>query len=166
MNSQHYIAQPNWPIYMSLVIALLSGLLPVRDSVLEFMPNLVLLVIVYWALYRPESIGMGWAWLIGLLQDLMMANLIGHHAMVYVIVVFLIRYALIKKKNYAFFEYMSWLIAIVIFDVIFAMALNWSVQQIPANWSVMYTVLGSILIWPWLYAVLSIIESIAAQIQD
>ena len=166
MNSPHYVPQPNWPIYSSFIIALLSGLLPVKDTVVAFMPNLVMLVIVYWALYRPESIGMGWAWIIGLVQDLVMANLIGHHAMVYVIVVFFIKYALIKKKNYAFFEYMSWLIAFVILDVIFSMALNWSVQQISPNWSAIYTVLGSILIWPWLYAILSIIESIAVQIQD
>ena len=165
MTSPHYVPQPSWPIYTSLIVALLTGLLPVKESVTEFMPNLVLLVIVYWALYRPESIGMGWAWLIGLIQDLVMANLIGHHAMVYVIVVFLIKNALIKNRNYAFFDYMSWLIAFVVLDVILAMTLNWSVQQILPQWSAIYIVLGSILVWPWLYAVLSILESLAAQIQ-
>ena len=166
MNSPHYVPQPNWPIYTSVIIALLSGLLPIKESVIEFMPNLVLLVIVYWALYRPESIGMGWVWLIGIGQDLIMANLIGHHAMIYVIVVFMIKKALIKNKNYAFFEYMSWLIAFVILDVVFSMILNWSVQQISPNWTAIYTILGSILVWPWLYAVLSIFESLAAQMQN
>ncbi len=166
MNSQHYVPQPGWPIHLSLVLALLSGLLPVKESIAEFMPNLVLLVIVYWALYRPESVGLGWAWLIGLVQDLIMANLIGHHALVYVTVVFLIKYALVKNKNYAFFDYMSWLIAFVILDLLFAIVLNWSVQQISPQWSLVYSVLGSILIWPWLYALLSIVEALAAQIQN
>lgn len=166
MNSTHYVPQPNWPIYISVITALLTGLLPIRSSIAEFMPNLVLLVIVYWALYRPESIGMGWAWLIGLVQDLVMANLIGHYAMVYVIVVFAIKYALVKHRNYAFFEYMSWLIAFVIFDVVFDMALNWSVNHVTPDWSILYSILGSILLWPWLYAILSIFESLAAQLQD
>ena len=165
MNSPHYVPQPSWPIYISLILALLSGLLPLEESMTKFMPNLVLLVIVYWGLYRPESIGMGWAWLIGLVQDLLMANLIGHHAMVYVVVVFVIKFALVKNRNYAFFEYMSWLIAFVIFDLIFTLVLNLSVQQISPHWSSIYTVLGSILVWPWLYAILSISESLAAQMQ-
>ena len=165
MNSPHYVPQPSWPIILSVTIALLSGLLPVKESIGEFMPNLVLLVIVYWALYRPESIGMGWAWMIGLIQDLIMANLIGHHAMIYVIIVFFIKNALNKNKNYAFFEYMSWLIAFVILDVLFTMILNWSVQHISPNWSVLYSIVGSILVWPWLYAMLSIFESLAAQMQ-
>ena len=127
------------------------------------MPNLVLLVIVYWALYRPDSIGMGVAWLVGLSQDLLMANLIGQHALIYVLVVFLINYASVSKKNNAFFDYMVWLVVFVLLDIVFVLLINYVAFQLAPQWSIFYSLLGSILIWPWLYAILNIFEAIAAQ---
>lgn len=165
MSSPHYVPQPNWPIYSSLILALLFVLLPFRGSLSLFLPNLVLLVLVYWALYRPESIGLGWAWITGLVQDLLMASLIGRHALIYLVVVFLIKYTLIRNKHHTFFEYVAWLMIFVLLDIVFSVFVDWSVHEIPPQWTVIYPVLGSVLLWPWLYAALSIYESFAAQMQ-
>ena len=130
------------------------------------MPNLVLLVIVYWALYRPDSIGLGKAWLVGLFQDLLMANLIGQYALIYVIIVFLINYASINNKNNTFFDYMFWLVGFVIIDLLLISLINAVVFQVSPQWSILYSLLGSILVWPWLYALLNIFEAIASQVQQ
>ena len=54
----------------SFVLALLLGLLPQPDMLAGLKPYWLGLVLLYWALEAPERIGLGAAFVIGLLADL------------------------------------------------------------------------------------------------
>jgi len=51
-------------------------------------PDVVLLVLLFWALHQPRSIGQGVAFFAGLLMDVSDSMLLGQHALAYVIAVF------------------------------------------------------------------------------
>jgi rod shape-determining protein MreD len=51
-------------------------------------PDFVLLVLLFWTLNEPRSIGQGIAFMLGLLMDVSDSMLLGQHALAYVVAVF------------------------------------------------------------------------------
>ncbi len=156
----------SWPIYASLSVALFIALMPIAGWVHDFMPNLVLMAIVYWAIYRPDVMGLGTAWVVGIIHDSLTISMIGQHALIYVTVVFVINSGSVKTKNYAFLEYMTWLTLFIVFDVVMSVFFNRIFQQTEFEWQVLFSILGGIIIWPWLYVLLNYFENIAAEKQQ
>ncbi len=76
-------------IVLSLLIALLIGMLPKPSGLLPLMPDILALVLIHWIIYQPERGGMTLAWVLGLLVDVSHGSLFGQHAMVYVAIAFL-----------------------------------------------------------------------------
>ena len=73
-------------IALSLMLALMVNLLPLgRDM---WLPDVLLLVLVFWGVHEPQRIGMVWAFLLGLAMDVHQSSLLGQHALVYSVVMF------------------------------------------------------------------------------
>ena len=75
-------------IFFSLVGAFLLQVLPWRGTWLLARPDFVLVVLIFWTVHEPRSIGQGIAFAIGLLVDVSDSMLLGQHALAYVIAVF------------------------------------------------------------------------------
>lgn len=70
-----------WHILFSLLFALILEMVPIsRDWI---MPDFVALVLVFWNIRQPRLVGMGAAWLLGLLTDIQSGSLLGEHALAY-----------------------------------------------------------------------------------
>lgn len=75
-----------WFIGLSLFLALVVNLLPTSNWI--WMPDLLLLVLAFWGIHQPQRVGMGVAFFLGLLIDVQQTALLGQHALVYALVVF------------------------------------------------------------------------------
>ena len=73
-----------WFIVFSVFVALLLNFLP--TSAWPWMPDWVALVLVFWSIREPRRVGMGVAFLLGLIMDVADASLLGQHALAYVAV--------------------------------------------------------------------------------
>lgn len=73
-------------IALSLTLALLFNLLPWPD--LRGVPDLLALVIAFWCIHQPRRMGIGIAWLLGLVMDAANGTLIGQHALAYTVIAF------------------------------------------------------------------------------
>jgi len=76
-------------VFFSFVAAYLLMLLPWSGTWLAARPDFLLLVLLFWTLHQPNSIGQGVAFLAGLLMDVSDSMLLGQHALAYVIAVFI-----------------------------------------------------------------------------
>jgi rod shape-determining protein MreD len=83
MNQPHYILLPVSPVFItfSLVAAFLLNLLPWGTWV--GIPDFVALFLVFWSIHQPRKVGIGVAFLMGLLMDVHSATLLGEHALSY-----------------------------------------------------------------------------------
>lgn len=83
MNRPHYILLPVNPLFIvaSLIVAFLLNLLPWGHWV--GIPDFVALVIVFWSVHQPRKVGIGIAFLMGLLMDVHDASLLGENALSY-----------------------------------------------------------------------------------
>jgi rod shape-determining protein MreD len=75
-------------IFFSFVFAYLLMVLPWSGAWLLARPDFVLLVLLFWSLHQPRSIGQGMAFFAGLLMDVSDSMLLGQHALAYVIAIF------------------------------------------------------------------------------
>jgi rod shape-determining protein MreD len=74
-------------ITVSVLVALVFNLLPWRD--LRGVPDLVALVLTFWAVHQPRLMGLAIPFLVGLLMDAANGALFGQHALAYTVLAFL-----------------------------------------------------------------------------
>jgi rod shape-determining protein MreD len=88
MHSSNRILLParNWFIAASLAVALFLNLIPFGR--LPGVPDWVALVLTFWCIHQPLKIGMGVAFVLGLLMDVADASVMGQHALAYVLLAF------------------------------------------------------------------------------
>jgi len=79
-------------ILASLVVALWLESVPILKSLRIFWPDWILLVLLFWNLSNPSRVGVGVAWLTGLVMDASQFALLGEHALEYVLVMLLAGY--------------------------------------------------------------------------
>jgi rod shape-determining protein MreD len=75
-------------VFFSLLIAFMLSVLPWTGTWLLARPDFVVLVLLFWALHEPRSVGQGMAFALGLLMDVSDSMLLGQHAFAYVIAIF------------------------------------------------------------------------------
>lgn len=74
-------------IVLTIALALLFNLLPWRNTV--GVPDLTAAVLAFWCMHQPRRVGIGVAWMLGLLLDVGNNALIGQHALGYSVLAFL-----------------------------------------------------------------------------
>lgn len=83
MNRPHYILLPVSPLFITvtLVCAFVLNLLPWGG--LTGVPDFVALVLIFWSVHQPRKVGIGVAFVMGLLMDVHNAALLGENALAY-----------------------------------------------------------------------------------
>lgn len=141
-------------IYFSFLIALMLSVMPLPDNLQWWRPEWVVLILLYWIVAFPDRIGIGTAWVLGILLDVLEGNLLGLNAFSLTIV------AYITLLSYQRIRMFSW--AQQALTIFFLVALN----QFIAHWikgvlgvsvqTMMFLVPAfvSALLWPWLFVLL------------
>ena len=80
-----------WVLPVSVVAALLLGLLPLPPSLAPLRPYWLALVLAYWVLEEPDRVGLGFAVVIGVIADLAFGSLIGEQALRLTIMAFILQ---------------------------------------------------------------------------
>ncbi len=141
-------------ILASFVVALLLTMLPLPELLQRLRPEWVTIVLIYWCMALPDRIGIGWAWLAGLMLDVATGSLLGQHALVLAIVAFL---TLELHQRIRVFPLMQQSFAILVL-VTMAQMINLWISSIintpPSSWTYWFPSLISALLWPWLFIVM------------
>jgi rod shape-determining protein MreD len=80
-----------WVLPVSIVVALVLGLLPLPMALAPLRPYWLALVVAYWVLEEPERAGLGFAFFVGLVADLCFGSLLGEQALRIVILAFILQ---------------------------------------------------------------------------
>ena len=78
-----------WVLPVSLLLALLLGVVPLPDWLQPLRPYWLALVLAYWLLEVPDRVGLGVAFGLGLLADLAFGGLLGEQALRLVVMAFI-----------------------------------------------------------------------------
>lgn len=75
-------------IIFTALAALILSIMPLPVEMQMARPDWPLLLLIYWVLYLPHRVGVGSAWLVGLLEDVAKGALLGQYALGYALVTF------------------------------------------------------------------------------
>jgi rod shape-determining protein MreD len=84
-------ARSPWIMPLSLLAALLLTLLPMPPALQPLRPYWLALVLAYWVMEDPDRIGLGWAFMIGVIADLVVGTLLGEQALRLVVITFILQ---------------------------------------------------------------------------
>ncbi len=73
-------------IGFTLIAAFAINLLPLGRQ--PAMPDLLIVTLAFWNVHQPRRVGVGWAFLFGLLMDVHQGALLGQHALAYTVLSF------------------------------------------------------------------------------
>lgn len=72
---------PHWPVWLVLIGAVALVSLPLPVFMTPFRPPWAAIAMIYWVMMWPRVFGVGSAWIIGLLLDVMQGELLGQNAL-------------------------------------------------------------------------------------
>jgi len=145
----------NWTVIIfSLIVALMLSLLPMPEWAMWARPAWVLLVLIYWSMTLPHRVGVLTAWMIGLVMDLLNANLLGSHAMAYAIVIYLVTRMYTRLNMYPLLQQGICVMIFVILYQFILFCIQGFAGALPAsNWYWLSSIV-SMLLWPWLFVLM------------
>lgn len=138
-------------ILTTLVIALALMFLPLPEMLTRLRPDVLLLVLVYWVMALPHRIGIFTGFIAGLLMDGATSSLVGQHALVYVISLWIVMLYHKRLRVTTRWKQTLLVIGLLFFEkVVAAIVLGATRSTIPDGifW---LPPLMAILVWPWLF---------------
>jgi len=78
-----------WPVWLVFLATVAFATLPLPDLLQPVRPPLAAMVIIYWSMMWPQRFGLGSAWVVGLLLDILQGALLGQHAIALAAVAYL-----------------------------------------------------------------------------
>lgn len=86
-------------IFLSFVAASMLNVYPLSFALAAYRPMMLILVLIFWAIYQPRYVGVGVAFLVGLASDLLLDTHLGHQAFCAVVAVFLVQILTLYSKR-------------------------------------------------------------------
>lgn len=77
-------------IYISFLVVMMLDFIPLSGSLFYWLPEFTAMMLYYWLINRPQSVGIGTAFVLGLLVDIGTASPLGQHALAYIVSAYLI----------------------------------------------------------------------------
>ena len=133
-------------ITISLLGAFISNLIPWGNWI--WIPDFVAITLVFWSIYQPRKVGIGLAFLMGLIMDIHNATLLGENALSYTLLSY---FAITIHKRVLWFKPVSQ--AIHVLPLFFLMQASQIIIQFLINGKIPSLIFFSksfisILIWP------------------
>jgi len=130
----------------SVLVALVLNLLPWSGALLRAHPDFLLLVLLYWAVHQPRSIGQGWGFMLGLVMDVANSVLLGQHALIYVMAIFLAQLLRLRMLQLSLLEQALHVLAVLLVAQALAVLLNLSLgREFPGMLLALAPLLGAML---------------------
>lgn len=144
-----------WVIALTFFIAYLLAVVPFPEWAMNFRPEWVPMVLIYWVMALPYRIGIGLAWGIGILLDILEGSVLGLNALALVIIAYVTLSLHLRLRMFSTLQQSGLVLALVGLNL---MICHWlqivSGQTIASNLMFLMAALTSAVIWPWLFQLL------------
>jgi len=145
----HHERTPGWAyIGVTMLIAVLLTVIPVPESIQNYWPDWITLVVFYWVLVLPAHLGVMFGWMNGLIEDIVTFSLLGQHALGKALVGTM---AAIVHKNFRLFNFLEKMFFILILQSINIGISAWTSHlafDAPIDLVLWQPALTTALIWP------------------
>ncbi|MGR8947225.1 MAG: rod shape-determining protein MreD [Gammaproteobacteria bacterium] len=141
-------------IAITFLAAFMLTILPLPEWALPWRPAWVALVLGYWCLALPQSIGVISGWLIGLLLDVVHGSLFGQHALGLAFVAYFIIINHRQIRVFPLFRQSVVMGSLIFAYTLYTLLIYDLLGSKPYGYQYLATAVTSAVLWPWIFIVL------------
>ena len=125
--------------------------LPLPDTIVDWRPCWLAMLLIYWCMALPERVGISSAWLLGLFFDAQQSFILGQHALGFIFLAYII---IRNHKRLRVYPLLQQALVVCLYLLIYqaimllVMLLSGTITYTWFYWLPAFT---SMLIWPWLF---------------
>ena len=151
-------ARNGWVLPVSLLAALLLGLVPLPGVLQALRPYWLALVLAYWLLETPERVGLGTAFALGLLADLAFGGLLGEQSLRLVVLAFILERFRARLRCFPVLQQALTIGVLLLNDRVISAGLQLLTGVPPLPWLFWAAPLVGLLLWPPLHLLLDFLR--------
>ncbi|HIF74322.1 MAG TPA: rod shape-determining protein MreD [Porticoccaceae bacterium] len=144
-----------WVIFLTFSIAYSLAIVPFPDWAMRYRPEWVPMVLIYWVMALPYRVGIGWAWVVGLLLDILESSTLGVNALSLVILAYVTLSLHQRMRMFTTLQQSGLMLVLIGLNV---MICNWlqiiTDQTVSSNLIFLMASVTSAVIWPSLFQLL------------
>lgn len=146
----------NWFIIpLTLIAALILTLLPMPQWAIWLRPAWVLLVIIFWNVALPDYVGVGTAWFVGILLDVLYNSALGEHALALTMVSYLVVKMHTRLRMFPLLQQGLSVFLLVTLYLFILFCIQGFVGDLPRGWLYWSSSVTSMLLWPWIFTIMN-----------
>lgn len=150
---QHFLIQ--WlTVISTFIIALVLEISPWATHFQYFKPSWLVLVLLYWVLALPNKVSIGFAFVFGVIWDLVLGSVLGTHALVLSVFAYIIASNHLILRNLSLLQQSLMVIIFVAAIRLGIFLLEFFLHNAIFHGQEFYTALVSTLLWPWVFLLL------------
>jgi rod shape-determining protein MreD len=141
-------------VLFTIIGAFMLAIMPLPDWAVEYRPDWVTLVLIYWAMALPTRIGVTVAWVAGLLLDVSYGTLMGQHAVGMVLVIYFIHLQHQRLRVASLIQQSIVIFFLLLIKQLLTLWVDGMVGRAPDSGLYFMPTITSTLLWPWVYLIL------------
>ena len=141
-------------VALTLIVALLMNLLPLADTALMLRPDFLALGLLYWCIQSPRYVGVGVAWVMGLLMDVGDATVFGQHALAYAFLAYAAEYFRRRVLRFPLWQQAAQVAALLALCSALVLLVRYVGGAQWPGWTLFLPALTGALLWPLVSALL------------
>jgi rod shape-determining protein MreD len=143
-----------WFIVLTLLVALLANTVPMSGLALTLKPDFLALVLLYWCIQEPRLIGVGVAWCLGLMMDVVDATVFGQHALAYAVLAYGAGYFRRRVLRFSLWQQAAQVAVLLLLSSGLVLLVRIAGGAPPPRWTYAVGSLTGALLWPLVTALL------------
>ncbi len=139
---------------LTLFVAFMLTIMPLPDWVVEFRPDWVTLVLIYWAMALPTKTGVTIAWLAGLMLDVSHGAILGQHALGLMLVIYIVHIQHQRLRVASLVQQAIVIFFLLLLKQLIVLWVSGIVGHAPDTWLYFMPTITGAMLWPWIYIIL------------
>ena len=143
-----------WVIALSFILAIALTILPLPDWSQPFRPNWAALILIYWCMALPDRVGIGIAWIVGILLDTASGTLLGQHSLGMILIAYVVIRLHRQLRVYPLRQQSLTIFILLAIGELVSLWINGLTGHPTPVWHLIGASLLGMLLWPWIYFLL------------
>ena len=143
-----------WVIIMTILLSLDLAIMPLPEVISQWRPEWTALVLIYWALALPDRVGVGIAWCVGILQDVLQVTVLGAHGLAFALIVYLTVQLYQRLRLVPIWQQMITVFILLLINRMLLLWIRGVMGDGDVGWQFWAPAVTSTLIWPLVFLTL------------
>ena len=141
-------------VTFTVILAIIFAVVPLPEPINAARPDLLLLLVIYWALSAPRIAGLLFAWFCGLAIDVLKGIVLGQHALAFLAVAYFTHRNQLRIRVFPMSQQTATVFMLLAFYQFLVFWLDGIIGAPVTSWQRWLPVISGALLWPVLVAIL------------